>query len=155
MWRFHCRAATALPIWIPSGAGRSNFGTEDCIFCLHLSGKSMFCRHAMFNNVITDFPIASRKLNDKTPLITVHESRVQRRGHKQTLICWFWSIFECTQWHEKSSADDGEEYDESRWTKAQDSSLIVSTQVGICFLIESASKLLFPEIVHNMISLFI
>ena len=29
MWRFHCRAATALPIWIPSGGGGSNFGTEN------------------------------------------------------------------------------------------------------------------------------
>ena len=50
-----------------------------CIFSLHLSGKSMFCRHPV---VITDFPIASRKLDDKTPLITVHESRVQMGGQK-------------------------------------------------------------------------
>ena len=36
-----------------------------------------------------DFPIASRKLDDKTPLITVYESWVQMTGHKPWCDTYF------------------------------------------------------------------
>ena len=144
MWRFHCRAATALPIWIPSAGGGSYFGTENSASSVFIEAVSRF---AAANRVIMDFPIASRKLNDKTthygPWITGSEKRAQ------TLICWFWCIVECTQWHEKSSADDGEEHDKTRWTNAQDTLVIVSTQVGIWFLCWKCKTNCFMRIFHN------